>query len=297
MSHVLAMDAGGTGTRAALHAPDGTLLSRAEAGPGNLHQDRAAALATLAGLARRCLASAGPGAPPEAEICLSAGLAGLSAAGAADAVRAAFAGFGRVVLMTDSYAALTGAFAGGAGALMVIGTGSAGRARLPDGTLRRLGGWGFPAGDPGGGAWLGLQLIGAWLDRRDGIGRESRLWPVLDAALPAGRAALLAWMRAARPADYAAFARPLAEAADDPVAAALLDRGFESLLRLARGLTAGSDIDLTLTGGLAPVFVARLAGALAGPVALAAADAALRGAFLVGRGKAPPEPAEASDGS
>ena len=290
ITHILALDAGGTGTRAELRTVAGELRGRAEAGPGNLFQHRAGALAAAAEAWRGCCAAAGL--DPDAlapETVLSAGFAGLGALGAAADVRAACAGFAAVKLSGDAYTALIGAFEGRPGALLVIGTGSVGCVLDAAGRARQLGGWGFPAGDGGSGAWMGLQLVGGWLDFRDGIGAASLLWPALSAALPGDRAAILAWMRNARSADYATLARtlPAAEAVGDAVALAVLERATAHLLRLARGLTATPGTRLALTGGLAPLFAPRLAAAL--PPGILAAEirpAALHGAFLIGVGRA-----------
>jgi glucosamine kinase len=300
---VLAIDAGGTGTRAELRNRDGTLLGRAQAGPGNLFQNREGALAATLAAWRGCCAAAGLD-PDRAgpATCMSAGYAGLSAPGAAADVRAACAAFAAVRLSSDAYTALIGAFEGAPGALMVIGTGTAGAVLDASGRVRQLGGWGFPAGDGGSGAWIGLQLAGAWLDWRDGIGEASLLWPSITAALPDDRAALLHWMRTARSAEYGALARfvPDALAAGDPVARDVVERATTLLLRLARGLTAEPGIRLALIGGLAPLFAPRLDAALGpGILALDRPPSALHGAFLIGTGRAaaefPPACAATSD--
>jgi len=290
---VLAIDGGGTGTRAELRRLDGSLLGRAEAGPGNLFQNRAGALAATLAAWSACCAAAGTA--PEllaSTTCLSAGYAGLSAPGAEAAVREACAAFAAVKLSSDAYTALIGAFEGGPGALMVIGTGTAGCVLEPGGAARQLGGWGFPAGDGGSGAWMGLQLVGAWLDWRDGIGEDSLLWAAISAALPADRAEILAWMRAARSAEYAALARhlPAAASSRDGVALAVAERATAHLLRLARGLTAAPGTRLALIGGLAPFFAPRLAAGLRpGVLADDVVPAALHGAYLIGIGRAAPE--------
>jgi glucosamine kinase len=290
---VLALDAGGTGTRAELRTRAGTLLARAEVGPGNLFQNRAGALAATRAAWEACCAAAelDPAALAPAT-CFSAGYAGLTAAGAPADVRAACADFAAVRLSSDAYTALTGAFEGGPGALLVIGTGSVGCVRDPDGAVRQLGGWGFPAGDPGSGAWIGLQLIGAWLEWQDGIGEESALWGAVSAALPRERSAILDWMRQARSGDYGALARGLPEAvaAGDVVALEIAERATFHLLRLARGLTARPGTLLALIGGLAPFFAPRLeAGLPPGILAQDRPPSALHGAFLVGIGRVEPE--------
>jgi glucosamine kinase len=288
---ILTIDAGGTGTRAELRRTDGTVLGRGAGGPGNLFQNRAGGLEAMASAWREAAEEAGfDPARAAGNICLSTGVAGLSAAGALAAMRMSFAEFGELLLSGDGYAALIGAFGGGPGALLAIGTGVVGCALDEEGRVRRLGGWGFPAGDRGGGAWLGLQLLGAWLEWRDGIGPASPLWEHLSAVLPDERPAILDWMARARSAEFAALARPLAEATGDPVAEALLDEAAIHLACLARALLTGSATRLALSGGLAPLFAPRLAAALGEErLALEAVPSVLAGAFLIGTGRAAPE--------
>ena len=54
---------------------------------------------------------------------------------------------------------LLGAHEGRPGAIVAAGTGSVGEALRRDGLRVAVGGWGFPVGDEGSGAWLGLRAM------------------------------------------------------------------------------------------------------------------------------------------
>lgn len=213
--HVLALDGGATKTRAALFAPDGAEVARATAGPCNLYRDAEGGIASLWRGWRACCEAAGLDAGAmRARTAVSAGLAGLGAAGAAARVRAAFEGFATVHVSGDGYTALVGAFGAGPGVLVSVGTGVAGLARGPDGAVREASGWGFPIGDRGGGAWIGFELVARWLEHLDGYpGPSSTLWPVLASGLGRDRAAILAWLRGADAAGFARLAPAVVAAA------------------------------------------------------------------------------------
>lgn len=280
--HVLAIDGGGSKTEAALLAPDGTELARSRVGPCNLYRDAEAGVAALIEGWHGCC---GAGEPAADAVIVSAGLAGLGAAGAADRVREALAGFARVHLSSDGYVALAGAFGAQPGALVVAGTGVAGLARSADGWVRSASGWGFPAGDRGGGAWLGFALVQRWLERLDGYpGPDSRLWSDVAGLAGTERPAILAWLRRADPADFAALA-PAITTAGDCLADELLDEAAGHLVRLVRAIRP-VDAPLAMTGGLAAALAPRVEAAF-GPVRLGACP--LLGAWRIARGEVPAE--------
>jgi N-acetylglucosamine kinase-like BadF-type ATPase len=134
-----------------------------------------------------------------------------------------------------------------------------------------------------------------WLEARDGHAAASPPLPLVAAVerlLGRERDAMVGRLRELRPGDYATLARPLlAEAgAGDPYARSLLDEAAAHHVRLARALAPSVAEPLALGGGLAPAFAPRLAAAL--PPGCLAADRApspLRGAFLIGIGRAAPE--------
>lgn len=76
--------------------------------------------------------------------------------------------FSTLVVSADSHTACLGAHQGGDGAIIIAGTGVVGF-QIQHGKTAKVGGWGFPHDDEGGGAWLGLQAVKMtlrWLDGR-----------------------------------------------------------------------------------------------------------------------------------
>ena len=294
-AYVLAVDGGGTKTEAALLTQDGRELARARTGPCNLYQDPAGGLTAVRVAWEHCRAAAGLGGNAESETCLSAGLAGVSAAGADSRFRTAFAGFAQRRLSSDGYVALLGAFEAAPGALLSIGTGVVAYRLESSGAFRMLSGWGFPAGDRGGGAWLGFRLIADWLESRDGYGLLPADHALAERAaelVGKRRDAILDWLRRARPGDFAALARPIVELAlaGDGYARGLLQEAAGHHARLARALAPTPAEPLVLGGGLAPFFAEAVTRHLpAGCVASDRQPSPLRGAWLVGTGRARPE--------
>jgi glucosamine kinase len=295
ITHILAVDGGGTKTRAALLAADGTERAAHTGGPCNLFQDPAAGLAEIRALWHYLAARAGL--DPKAEAArttLSAGLAGANAPGSLARFRAAFDDFAATHLSTDGYTTLLGATGGLPGGLLAIGTGVVGYRLHGDGRVQKLSGWGFPIGDRGSGAWLGWRAIGDWMEFKDGYADQpaSTLWPTLEAKLGTTTADILGWLKPARPGDFAAFAPAVIDAATagDQKGRALLAEAAAHHIRLAQAMAPTAAEPLVLAGGLAPVFRPALAQALGAALADASRTASpLEGARLIATGQNPAE--------
>ena len=260
---MFAVDGGGTKTDTALYDQNGTVLAEARGGPCNLYQAPAEGLAEIQRCWAACCGALGLRALATARrTTLSAGLAGVTAPDAKQRFATSFRGFARALLSGDGYTALVGAFGAEPGALVSVGTGVVGVRFNAAGDFRQLGGWGFPAGDAGGGAWIGLELVRAWLEHRDGVApvpEATALWDAVGAAVGADRPAILAHLAGARPAVFAALA-PLVTAAGDPFSQALRARAAGHVADLAIALQERA---LVLGGGLADALRQEIAGRLA----------------------------------
>lgn len=287
--HSFCLDMGGTGTRAALFAPDGTEIARTATGPGAI----SLGIDTTEAALRACWDTLGPGHDP-ARVSLAIGLAGIGLRDRVAALHARLQDYARVAIVGDGYGPLLAATGGRPGALVAIGTGVAAMRLLPDGRVRTLSGWGFPAGDLGSGAWIGMQAVAALTRHLDGIHHGPAMTPALAEALVqalGGTAAAIMDATAGRPARAFAALAPLvlAAAGTDPAAAAIRARAAEEIAAIGAALHDGATGDVQLSGGLAPAL-ARLIRA-ADPTRawhLTQADP-LAGLALLARGLAPPE--------
>jgi glucosamine kinase len=258
---LVGIDGGGTGTRAVLADRDGAVRGRGEAGPSALMHGAATAWREIQRAAVGAFESAGLRAPNDWGRCaLGAGLAGATHEPWRLAFTSANPGFARLAIDTDAFAMLLGAHAGRPGTIVAAGTGSVGEVLRPDGSRRSVGGWGFPSGDEGSGAWLGLRAMGvaqAAMDGRMPIGELARkVWDRCGH----DREAVLAWCAKAGQFAYAQLAPAVFEAeAADPVAADLLDRAVAALEDMARVLDPASALPLAVSGSVARRLAPRLA--------------------------------------
>jgi N-acetylglucosamine kinase-like BadF-type ATPase len=174
---VAAIDGGGSRTTAAVARVDGTVLGVGSGGPANFlstnktvarESVRAALAAARAasGLDGQRLASAA--------ICV-AGVGLVQSAAALKYVISAVSA-GTVVAASDTDAAWTAAFPfGGAGVIVIAGTGSIVVARNADGAGCEVGGWGYLVADEGSGYWIARAGLAAATRAFDGRDRQTLL--------------------------------------------------------------------------------------------------------------------------
>lgn len=260
---LVGVDGGGSGTRALLARRDGVVIGQGQAGPSGLSRGIAAAWLAIAAATRTAFESAGLRPAAWGECALGAGLAGVSHPPWRDAFLAANIGFAQVALDRDSFTMLLGAHAGRPGAIVAAGTGSIGEVLRADGSRAYVGGWGFPVGDEGSGAWLGWQAVRhaqAAMDGRVSTGAFARrLW----ARCGADRTALLDWCRNAGQFEYAQLAPMVFDAeADDAQAAALLGAAVRELEALALALDPDGSLPLAVSGSIGRRLAPRFSAAL-----------------------------------
>jgi glucosamine kinase len=167
MAYYLGLDAGGTKTECAV-AQDDAVLAHTTGGSIKIlrvsTEDAARNLDTLFNTV-----SAQSGIPLNAITCTCIGLAGSSMPRIADWIRQALHArvSGDLLMAGDEEIALDAAFRGGAGVLVVAGTGSNIIGRSVTGHLFHVGGWGPVIADEGSGIWIGKQAIRAIFDAQD----------------------------------------------------------------------------------------------------------------------------------
>lgn len=288
-TYYVAVDGGGTRTRLLLAAGDGSPLGRVEAGPTSLTLRGAGAWRDIVAALVRLLAVAGlPGLAPE-RIHLALGLAGAGNPALRQAFLDAAPSFAQTVLVTDTHTACLGAHGGAPGSVLIAGTGSAGYRLHADGSGRLAGGWGFPVGDSGGGARLGMAAVAQALVAID-AGTPSPLDRAVWDALGGTRAAALGWLHGAPSTRYATLAPLVLDAASrgEAGAVAMAHEAGTALTALIAILDPAGEAPLALVGGLAEPLGPFLPHGLAARLSPPRGDA-LDGALLLARGAAPAE--------
>ncbi|HYW08655.1 MAG TPA: BadF/BadG/BcrA/BcrD ATPase family protein [Longimicrobium sp.] len=258
------VDGGGTRTTLVLATADGREVAR-RVGPAGLVDPRhpTASAEVVAELVRDALAEIGGGARV---VALCAGLAGVGNETERMAVEEALAASGvagRVRIVTDGQIALEGALGGGAGVLMIAGTGSVAYARSEDGRVARCGGWGMMVGDEGSGYSLGRSALSAALRASDGRDPDTRLLPDLLEAIGVDDVREVPpWVGRADKSEVAALSRVVtaAAAAGDEVANGILRREAGEVALHARSLA------VQLDPWTAPVAIVFYGGVMSSPL-------------------------------
>jgi len=203
----------------------------------------------------------------------------------------------RIVLTSDLALAHAGALGGGAGAVLVAGTGAVALGVASTGATRVADGLGPGAGDRGGGAWIGREAL---IDALQAGAYGSRFVEMAGALLGLERNGLSALVDAApREARRLAQLAPLmldALDAGDEAAAGIVDRAIEHLtttLAEAAAALTGAERCAAVVGGLSAhaLFRARLSArvaAIAEIEVVAAEGDALAGAGILARCDAVP---------
>lgn len=180
MRYLIGIDGGGTRTTLALADAAGVEIVR-RTGPAGLVDPRRPAVTAemLTEMVREAYDAAGVEGPAAA---LCAGLAGVGNRAEREVVEMVLVRAGiaeRVAIRPDGETALAGAFGGGAGILVISGTGSVAHGRAEDGRVERCGGWGMVVGDEGSGYAVGRAALRAALQAVDGRGPATGLLETL----------------------------------------------------------------------------------------------------------------------
>jgi glucosamine kinase len=269
------VDGGGTRTRACIATPDGVTLACGEAGPSALGQGINQAWANVLLALERAFRAAAITAWESRECALGLGLAGAIVASRHEAfLSAAPRAFARLALASDGYTLLLGAHAGAPGAVVAAGTGSIGEALRRDGMHVVIGGWGYPVGDEGSGAWLGMQAMREAQRALDGRAPAGALVRAVLAATGRDRDALLAWCESAGQHAYASLAPHVFDSAtSDAAADSLLGRAAEALDAIAAGLDPPGALPLVVAGSIGARLAPRLSASARSRLVEPAGDA------------------------
>lgn len=286
MDYYLGIDAGGTHTRARLVTAEGLVVGTGEAGPANTRIGLPEALGAVAEAYLQALGQAGLDASALNTMRAGLGIAGLNRRGVLPGLQEHDFPFRSIAFASDAAVANLGAHAGGDGAVVIVGTGSIGFARVGE-EVYTIGGYGFPISDEGSGADLGLTAIRRSLWARDGRTARSAMTDEVLATFQGSAGRIVDWAARAAPADYAAFAPLVMDhaSAGDPIAEAIVQAAAHRLDRLIRVLLEKGAPSCCLMGGLAARMRDWLAASIRERLSEPLGDA-LDGAILLARTRA-----------
>jgi glucosamine kinase len=296
MLNYLAIDAGGTSTRAVYLAPSGQVLGLGNAGGGNPVSRGFEGAVTA--LLEASTAALGGGPTPFHSLTL--GMAGASLELPTHLFQDRFAPLGLthgVLIESDLLAAFYSGTYHDDGCALIAGTGAV-AARIADSRLAEVAdGTGWLLGDNGGGFWLGREVVRAVAAALDGRGPATALTPlVLDelgitmdgAARTDGRVAaqqqLIVKTYALAPIELARFAPLVFAAGDDAVARAIIDQAAALLAQTLAAVTDGQVPGPLVFGGSVLTKGGAVAAAVMGHLARDGGVEAPEAPVLVGDG-------------
>ena len=283
---LLGIDGGGTNCRARLTDWSGQTLGQATSGPANIRFDLEQSIAAVTNATHQCLSQSGLfGRHGDIVACLAlAGACEPSLQAQAEAVPLPFY---KTSLTSDAKAACIGAHMGEDGGIVIVGTGTVGWS-IVGGREFRIGGWGFPLSDQGSGAWLGSRALMQVLQAYDQLLPWTPLLRTLFAQFESDPYAIVRWMTAAGPREYASLAPLIVTHADrdDTAARNLMRAAGAHIDQLVAKVAATGSGRVALLGGLSAsiepylvnstriLLVAARGDAMSGALRLARAQAA-----------------------
>jgi glucosamine kinase len=259
----LGVDAGATRCRVRVRDSAGSLHAEAEGPAANAYVD----FTRASEVARDVIAGALGANIDTSLVRVGLGVAGIGSDEEAERFASSFPGFASVAVVNDAVTACIGAHGNRDGGLVIIGTGSAGVARI-GGKNTFVGGRGFHLGDDGSAARLGLEGARAAMRAADGLGPESELTHRIRARFHHDPLAMLHWAAKATPGDYGALAPLVLEAAHrgDLVAKPLVAAAAAAAATLILRVEALGAPRVTAVGGLSealrPFLDAEVSGRL-----------------------------------
>lgn len=252
MAYFLGIDAGGSHCRSRLTDERGKILGSGESGPANTRIGVQRLHDVLSDVISQALSGSGLDDATVSDIRAGMGIAGITRTGVRDQLAALPFPFSDITFATDAAIANLGAHAGAEGATLIIGTGSIAEVRVGT-TSFTIGGYGFPISDEGSGAALGLSAMRHALRALDGRSEVTPLSHAVTAGFGHDTARAVAWMDAATPKDYAAFAPLVMDYAEnnDAIARSIVEDAAQHIERFIETIFARGAVRCALAGGLA----------------------------------------------
>ena len=257
-------DGGGTKTKIIVENEAGHLLGQSRSGPANIRNSVDQAWDSIDSGVKEAFSQAGISLTDKSyQFHIGLGLAGTEDPVASEKFLSREHLFATLVLDSDAYAACLGVHDCEDGAIIIIGTGVVGYELYKD-QRYVVGGWGFPQGDTGGGAWLGLEAVRLTFKCIDGRVAETPLLKAIFSRFDNDVGKFVSWSTKARPVNFATLAPIVIEhiQSGDPHALALIARAAEEIDEIAATMEQRlpphpNPLPCCLLGGIAPFIQSR----------------------------------------
>lgn len=260
----LGIDGGGSKCRARLISATDQLMGTGVGGPANPLHGVQLTIDSITTATELALQEAGLPHSAMNQLIAGVGLAGVNLPSLFQVMSNWQHPFKQMFLTTDLHIACLGAHNSDEGAVIVAGTGSCGYSHV-NGVAKIFGAHGFPFGDKGSGAWIGLEAVKAVLLASDGLGPQTSLTQLLGNFLHAEGVMIVDKMGNAKSRDYAQLAVFVFDAAEqnDAVALSIVHEGAAYITAIAEKLWSSGAARMAFIGGLSQRLTPWLAPAIA----------------------------------
>lgn len=255
MSYYIGVDGGGTKTHAILVNQELKQIDEAYSGPANIATDVDGAYLSICEAIDSLL---------NKHKCsikhIGVGVAGYSATQNRNVIVAKLQEkYTNITLNSDCHIACLAAHNNKDGAIVICGTGVVAYS-IYQGQTRQFGGWGFPQGDLGGGAYLGLEVARLLCKAIDGlISWNQTLTELYIDFFEQDRQKYKKWLLKAKPVNYATIAQFVFLRPIDKLSGKILEDSVEEIIELIALLKkTNPDIPIKLIGGLAKLYIGKL---------------------------------------
>ncbi|MDF2940040.1 MAG: gspK [Gammaproteobacteria bacterium] len=253
---LIGVDGGGTKTKVEIEDGLGNKIGFGQGGPANIRSSVPLSWQSIQNAVSQALAQSPIKMGDKAyRFHIGLGLAGTEVPEAEEAFLKVPHPYNTLILHSDAYAACLGVHGGKDGAIIIIGTGTIGY-QIEQGQITRVGGWGFPHSDEGGGAWLGMELCRLtfqWLDKRI---KPSPLLEAVFEHFDYNIFGFSTWANRASPGQFGELVPLLISFIEkkDPHAIDLIKQSAKCINSMWHGLEKQAKTKLTycLLGGIAP---------------------------------------------
>ncbi len=281
--YFLGVDGGGTQCRARLETDEGVVLGEGRSDTANVTAGVENSYRAIMASVDIAVRNAGLDESIYADCFAGCGIAGANLKDHQTALAAMPFPFRNTSIESDAYTAWLGAHYPDDGAILIVGTGSAGFAKIGN-RKKTVGGWGFAVSDSGSGATMGLRLVRRALLCHENIRQGSPLTERVMARFGADPQAIVSWSETALPRDFAAFAPMVIGAAKegDHVAQDILGRSVSEVEELLKALADLGSARICLLGGLSEPYLPLLSENCRGLIVPPRSDA-MGGAIIMAR--------------
>lgn len=284
----IGIDGGGTKSKVRVEDSAGNLIGQGMGGPSNIRLSVDATWQSI----YQALQEALP-AEMSLEDCrqyrfhAGMGLAGFEVKEAREEFLRHSHPFSTLEIMSDAHIACLGAHKGKDGSIIIVGTGTVGY-QIEGKKGIKVGGWGFPHDDIGGGAWLGLKAVRQtfqWLDHR---AEKSPLVEDIFAFFNRDMEHLVTWANRANSSDFARLA-PLVinhSQQEEIAAVRLMKKAAHAVDKIGLGLlkmqtNRETPLPCILFGGIAPFLEPWLSADLRAHLVSREGDANMGAIFMI----------------